>query len=147
MIRTRGSYKEEQDCIFWHLDKSYAEIEGINSSKPEKRFIVALKGSGTVFQDINEETRGNFLKVAEEAPYYYGHGLEGCSGDDEILKLFSAGKIIEGKEGYGSVHFAGKQGTIHAAPKMSSSRLILLITSHEHELSAQIPMKNTNLQK
>jgi hypothetical protein len=125
-IRSRESYQSEEDCMYWHLDKSEEEILGNSDNGKEKRFIIVLKGEGTEYQKINEEQRKTFMKVAEEAPYYYGHGLEGCKANDKINQLFRNQEKVFTKEQYGSVHIAGSNGALHAAPKDSESRLILL---------------------
>ena len=127
-IRSRESYQSEEDCMYWHLDKSEEEILGNSDNGKEKRFIIVLKGEGTEYQKINEEQRKTFMKVAEEAPYYYGHGLEGCKANDKINQLFRNQEKVFTKEQYGSVHIAGSNGALHAAPKDSESRLILLLT-------------------
>ena len=127
-IRSRESYQSEEDCMYWHLDKSEDEILGNSDNGKEKRFIMVLKGDGTAYQKINEEQRETFIKVAEEAPYYYGHGLDGCKTNDEINQLFRNQEKVLTKEQYGSLHIAGSNGAIHAAPKESESRLILLLT-------------------
>ena len=127
-IRSRESYQSEEDCMYWHLDKSEDEILGNSDNGKEKRFIMVLKGDGTAYQEINEEQRATFIKVAEEAPYYYGHGLDGCKTNDKINQLFRNQEKVLIKEQYGSVHIAGSNGAIHAAPKESESRLILLLT-------------------
>ena len=127
-IRSRESYESKEDCLYWHLDKSEGEVSGNSDNGEEKRFIMVLKGNGTVYQNINEEMRGEFMKVAEEAPYYYGHGLDGCKAHDEINQLFRNQEKVFTKEQYGSVHIAGSNGAMHAAPKESESRLILLLT-------------------
>ena len=127
-IRSRESYQSEEDCMYWHLDKSEEEILGNSDNGKEKRFIIVLKGEGTEYQKINEEQRKTFMKVAEEAPYYYGHGLEGCKANDKINQLFRNQEKVFTKEQYGSVHIAGSNGAMHAAPKESESRLILLLT-------------------
>ena len=133
-IRSRESYQSEEDCMYWHLDKSHEEILGNSDNGEEKRFILVLKGEGTAYQKINEEQRETFMKVAEEAPYYYGHGLEGCKTYDEINQLFKDGELMRTKKQYGSVHIAGSNGAMHAAPKGSESRLILLITPKINKL-------------
>ena len=127
-IRSRESYQSEEDCMYWHLDKSEDEILGNSDNGKEKRFIMVLKGDGTAYQKINEEQRETFIKVAEEAPYYYGHGLDGCKTNDKINQLFRNQEKVLTKEQYGSLHIAGSNGAIHAAPKESESRLILLLT-------------------
>jgi len=127
-IRSRESYQSEEDCLYWHLDKSEEEILGNSNNVKEKRFIMVLKGKGTVYQKINKEQREVFMKVAKEAPYYYGHGLEGCKGNDEINQLFRDQEKVITKEQYGSVHMAGSNGAMHAAPKESEGRLIILLT-------------------
>jgi len=127
-IRSRESYQSEEDCMYWHLDKSKEEILGNSDNGKEKRFIIVLKGEGTAYQKINEEQRKTFMKVAEEAPYYYGHGLDGCKTNDKINQLFRNQEKVLIKEQYGSVHIAGSNGAMHAAPKESESRLILLLT-------------------
>ncbi len=127
-IRSRESYESEEDCMYWHLDKSEKEILRNSDSGKEKRFIMVLKGEGTVYQKINKEQRETFIKAAEEAPYYYGHGLEGCKGNDEINQLFRDQEKVATKEQYGSVHMAGGNGAMHAAPKESEGRLIILLT-------------------
>jgi hypothetical protein len=127
-IRSRESYKSEEDCMYWHLDKSEKEILRNSDSGKEKRFIMVLKGEGTVYQKINKEQRETFIKAAEEAPYYYGHGLEGCKANDEINQLFRDQEKVITKEEYGSVHIAGSNGAMHAAPKESEGRLIMLLT-------------------
>ena len=127
-IRSRESYKSEEDCMYWHLDKSEEEILGNSNNVKEKRFIMVLKGEGTSYQKISEEQRKAFIKVAEEAPYYYGHGLEGCKANDEINQLFRDQEKVTTKEEYGSVHIAGSNGAMHAAPKESEGRLIILLT-------------------
>jgi hypothetical protein len=127
-IRSRESYESEEDCMYWHLDKSEKEILRNSDSGKEKRFIMVLKGEGTVYQKINKEQRETFIKAAEEAPYYYGHGLEGCKGNDEINQLFRDQEKVATKEQYGSVHMAGSNGAMHAAPKESEGRLIILLT-------------------
>lgn len=127
-IRTRESYQSEEDCMYWHLDKSEREILGNCDNGEEKRFIMILKGEGTAYQKISEKQRETFMKVAEEAPYYYGHGLDGCKTHDEINHLFRNQEKVFTKEQYGSVHIAGSNGAMHAAPKESESRLILLLT-------------------
>lgn len=128
-IRSRESYESVEDCLYWHLDKSEGEVLGNSDNGEEKRFIMVLKGNGTVYQNINEEMREEFMKVAEEAPYYYGHGLDGCKAHDEINQLFRNQEKVFTKEQYGSVHIAGSSGAMHTAPKESESRLILLLTS------------------
>jgi len=127
-IRSRGSYESEEDCMYWHLDKSEEEILGNSNNVKEKRFIMVLKGEGTSYQKISEEQRKAFIKVAEEAPYYYGHGLEGCKANDGINQLFRDQEKVITKEEYGSVHIAGSNGAMHAAPKESEGRLIMLLT-------------------
>lgn len=127
-IRSRESYQSEEDCLYWHLDKSEEEILGNFNNVKEKRFIMVLKGEGTVYQAIGEEQREVFMKVAKEAPYYYGHGLEGCKTNDEINQLFRHQEKVATKEQYGSVHMAGSNGAMHAAPKESEGRLIILLT-------------------
>jgi hypothetical protein len=127
-IRSRESYQSEEDCLYWHLDKSEEEILGNFNNVKEKRFIMVLKGEGTVYQAIDEEQRETFIKVAKEAPYYYGHGLEGCKTNDEINQLFRDQEKVATKEQYGSVHMAGSNGAMHAAPKESEGRLIILLT-------------------
>jgi hypothetical protein len=127
-IRSRESYQSEEDCLYWHLDKSEEEILGNSNNVKEKRFIMVLKGEGTVYQAIGEEQREVFMKVAKEAPYYYGHGLEGCKTNDEINQLFRDQEKVATKEQYGSVHMAGSNGAMHAAPKESEGRLIILLT-------------------
>lgn len=127
-IRSRESYQSEEDCLYWHLDKSEEEILGNSDNVKEKRFIMVLKGEGTVYQKLNEEQREVFMKVAEEAPYYYGHGLEGCKINDEINQLFRDQEKVATKKQYGSVHMAGSNGAMHAAPKESGGRLIILLT-------------------
>jgi len=138
IIRTRDSY--DDGCTFWHLDKNQAEIDNKNfdyqqNDYQEKRFIVPLKGAGTIYHKMNDTVRENFLKVAEEAPYYYGHVLDGCHLDDEISKLFDIKDAEVTKEGHGAVHIAGSRGAVHAAPKSSSNRLILLITDLEKRIT------------
>jgi hypothetical protein len=127
-IRSRESYESEEDCLYWHLDKSEGEVSGNSDNREEKRFIMVLKGNGTVYQKINEKMRGEFMKIAEEAPYYYGHGLDGCKTNDKINQLFKYGEEVETKEQDGSIHIAGSNGAMHAAPKESEGRLILLLT-------------------
>ena len=68
------------------------------------------------------------MKEAEEALYYYGHGIEGCESNDKINQLFKNRELIKTEEHYGSVHIAGSNGAMHAAPGESDSRLILLLT-------------------
>ncbi len=48
-------YQSEEDCMYWHLDKSEDEILGNSDNGKEKRFIMVLKGDGTAYQEINEE--------------------------------------------------------------------------------------------
>jgi hypothetical protein len=127
-IRSRESYQSEEDCLYWHLDKSEEEALGNSNNVKEKRFIMVLKGEGTVYQAIGEEQRETFIKVAKEAPYYYGHGLEGCKTNDKINQLFRHQEKVATKEQYGSVHMAGSNGAMHAAPKESEGRLIILLT-------------------
>ena len=43
-IRSRESYQSEEDCLYWHLDKSEEEILGNSNNVKEKRFIMVLKG-------------------------------------------------------------------------------------------------------
>jgi len=127
-IRSRESYQSEEDCLYWHLDKSEEEILGNFNNVKEKRFIMVLKGEGTVYQAIGEEQREEFMKVAKEAPSFYGHGIKACKVDDGINQLFNQQETFITKSQYGSVHIAGYNGTIHAEPKESENRLILLLT-------------------
>ena len=127
-IRIREGYKNEDDCLYWHLDKSKNEILGQKEENKEKRFLITLKGEGTRYKKIDDVARVSFMKEAEEAPYYYGHGIEGCKSNDKINQLFKKGELIKTEEHYGSVHIAGSNGAMHAAPEESESRLILLIT-------------------
>jgi hypothetical protein len=127
-IRSREGYQSEEDCMYWHLDKSEDEILGNSDNGKEKRFIMVLRGEGTAYQEISDEQRMVFMKIAEEAPYYYGHGLDGCKANDKINQIFKNQEAVATLERYGSVHIAGSNGAMHAAPKDSKSRLILLLT-------------------
>lgn len=127
-IRIREDYKNEDDCLYWHLDKSENEILGQKEENKEKRFLITLKGDGTIYQKIDDVARASFMKEAEKALYYYGHGIEGCKSNDKINQLFKNGELIKTEEHYGSVHIAGSNGAMHAAPGESDSRLILLLT-------------------
>jgi len=127
-IRIREDYKNEDDCLYWHLDKSKSEILGQQEENKEKRFLITLKGDGTIYQKIDDVARASFMKEAEEALYYYGHGIEGCKSNDKINQLFKKGELIKTEEHYGSVHIAGSNEAMHAAPGESEGRLILLLT-------------------
>lgn len=127
-IRIRPPYNSDEDCFFWHLDKSQNEVLGIFDDDKEIRFIIPLIGSGTVYKKITQQQRSDFMKIATDNIHYYGHGLVGCEIDDEISTLLNSNEIKEAQPGYGSVHIAGSKGAMHAAPKKSGHRLILLIT-------------------
>ena len=127
-IRIREDYKNEDDCLYWHLDKSKSEILGQQEENKEKRFLITLKGDGTIYQKIDDVIRASFMKEAEEALYYYGHGIEGCKSNDKINQLFKNRELIKTEEHYGSVHIAGSNGAMHAARGESEGRLILLLT-------------------
>lgn len=128
-LRTRENYIEKNDCIFWHLDKTKQEVLGQQNTNKELRFIIPLKGSGTIYQNINITTRSKFLETSEEAPYYYGHGLDGCVNNDAILNLLNSSKTYKPEPNFGSVHVAGRNGAMHAAPEMSGNRFLLLVTT------------------
>jgi hypothetical protein len=127
-IRSMESYRSKENCMYWHLDKSKAEKLGNTDITKEKRFIIVLKGEGTLYKKISDEQREEFMKVAKEAPSFYGHGIKACKVDDGINQLFNQQETFITKSQYGSVHIAGYNGTIHAEPKESESRLILLLT-------------------
>ena len=130
-IRTKDTYNDTQNCTYWHLDKSHAEVLWEESIVKEKRFIIPLKGSLTRYQKITTETRSKFLSLACEYIYYYGHGPEGCVAGDEISSLLNSSKIYKPETGFGSVHVASRNGAMHAEPNESSDRLLLVITPIE----------------
>lgn len=127
-IRSIENYQSKENCMYWHLDKSKAEELGNPDITEEKRFIIVLKGQGTLYKKISDKQREDFIKLAEEGPSFYGHGIKACKADDGINQLFNQQETYITKSQYGSVHIAGYKGTIHTEPKESESRLILLLT-------------------
>ena len=124
-------------CFYWHIDKSHGEIleklditnHPIGHAKEQELFILPLKGEATLFQNINVSQREIFLSVANETEYFYGHNLGKCDASDSINVLFNGGHITSAPKWYGSVHIAGKNGTLHASPNESVSGRMLLFYS------------------
>ena len=127
-IRSIESYQSKENCMYWHLDKSQEEELRDPEITKEKRFIIVLKGQGTLYKKISDKQREDFIKLAEEGPSFYGHGIKACKADDGINQLFNQQETYITKSQYGSVHIVGYKGTIHTEPKESESRLILLLT-------------------
>jgi hypothetical protein len=128
-IRSIKEYSTEEDCIYWHIDKNQEKaLVNAEEALQEKRFLMVLKGKGTLYKEINEEQREEFRKIANEGPAFYGHGITKCRYNDAINQLFNNQETIIAKKHYGSVHKAGYEGAIHSEPKESESRLILLLT-------------------
>lgn len=143
ILRSEKQYNIDESsisnqCIYWHIDKSHGEIAEstdvaghlIGREKEQKLFIISLVGETTLYYHATNEQRQEFMSFANETAFFYGHNLpENCVDGDKINLLFDHEKIKSAQAGYGSVHIAGKQGSIHAAPVCSDhGRLILLIT-------------------
>lgn len=142
VLRTRTEYDSEENnnCIYWHIDKSHGEIRKseannsnfshpIGTKERQEIFIISLLGEPTIFQHINSQQRDEFFNFANETRFFYGHSsIESCIAQDGIDGLFHYKNSISSENGYGSVHIMGKTGTIHAAPPRSSARMLLLIT-------------------
>ena len=88
-----------------------------------------LKGESTVYSKIDSELRKEFLDIADDAEYYYGHGKVICKDGDDINLLLSDQVIEKGKIGYGNVHLASKNGAMHASPKESVEGRMLILTT------------------
>ena len=139
MLRTEGERHIDENnsinqCLYWHIDKSSQEIginiEGNQSVKKEKQmlFIISLIGESTVFHYSNDQQRRDFFNIANETVFFYGHTSR-CEVNDAVNQLFKYENINNAAFGYGSVHIAGKNGTVHAAPLESKDgRMLLLIT-------------------
>lgn len=130
-IRTRGEYKNEKDCIYWHLDKNHKEVYGKDGYGMEKRFIMPLIGVGTSYKKINDSSREKFITIAEEFSFYYGHSLSGCIKGDEISTLLTSSEVYKTEIGFGSVHVASTTGAMHAEPNDIGGRLLLIITTFQ----------------
>jgi hypothetical protein len=119
-IRSRDKYIEDLGCLYWHLDKDGMERGEETRAMNEKRFIIVLKGESTLYKQLSFEKKLEFLEYAEETPYYYGHGLDGCDDNDKINKLVGKSRVKSANYGFGAVHIPGKAGAIHAAPGSAS---------------------------
>jgi hypothetical protein len=127
-IRTKKAGFYEYSCVYWHLDKSQAEVIGEENVATERRFIIPLIGTGTFYQKITSAIRSEFLEIAEEYTRYYGHGLEDCVPGNKISFLLDASRIYKPEIGFGSVHVAARNGALHAEPNDNKDRLLLIIT-------------------
>lgn len=126
-------------CTYWHIDKSHGEIIQnndnifnfpISNELQQKVFIISLSGERTIYTKIDSQQREEFLHLANETMFFYGHSEQiNCTEQDHINQLFYQQKTFVASNGFGSVHFAGKHGSIHAAPTFfSNPRITLLIT-------------------
>lgn len=135
IIRTREPY-ESNGCSYWHIDKnrnqSLKDISSTNldmQSYGDKAFLVVLKGESTNYQKLEKQERQLFHKYANETSFYYGHTATECREDDKITNMFKGENTIAVKQGYGSVHKVGKEGSIHKEPSESLlGRILLVIT-------------------
>lgn len=114
-----------KDCNFWHIDKDFINDSG--NEKVSRRFVIPLVGNGTFYQKINSITRNQFFNYSSSLPGYWGHDYGECTGEDVISKIFSNRSFQITKSGYGSVHYLGLNGAMHAEPSISNSRLVLII--------------------
>lgn len=132
-----NSYPSNNPCLYWHIDKSHGEIAKIiepSEERPlskdleQKLFIIPLHGSTTLFYPATEQQKEEFFNIANETLFFYGH-TSPCSSQDNINRFFNNSNTQQTPNGQGSVHLAGKTGTLHSAPPPSQiPRIILLIT-------------------
>ncbi len=126
-------------CVYWHIDKSHGEIlqnndnvfnYPIGGEMIQKTFIISLAGSRTIYTEITTDQRGHFFDFANTTMFYYGHNIKlNCYESDQITQLFDKQSFSVAESSYGSVHFKGRNGSMHAAPTLFyNSRLVLLIT-------------------
>lgn len=126
-------------CLYWHIDKSHGEISKtippsqdhpISTDLEQKLFLIPLIGDATLFHPMSNQQRENFFDIANETLFFYGH-TSPCSIQDNINHLFNDNAIQQTPKGFGSIHLAGKTGTIHSAPASSQDpRILLLITPY-----------------
>lgn len=134
-METKQTYIPNE-CLFWHIDKSHSEIaknvnqfeHTLGNEEKQSFFIISLLGETTIYQNLDKYQRENFQHIANETTFFYGHSEGKCEVNDPINELFADKKSDQARPGYGSVHIAGKNGTIHSAPNSISQRMLILIT-------------------
>ena len=113
----------------WHIDKTIAEENNSVETSAEYVFIIALKGSSTLYHSIDDLTRSEFFQIANESSHSYGYDKNLYYIKDQGLdSLFNIEHSKSAHYGQGSVHLAGKlKGAVHSSPE-GEERMILIVT-------------------
>ena len=119
-----------QNCSYWHLDKARSEMGLGSSDDLEMRYVLIFKGERTQFKITDAQKKADFIKIAENDEYFWGHDENGCFEGDEINQLFANDQVKSPSEGYGSLHLPGANGAVHAVADASAAgRVLMVITT------------------
>jgi hypothetical protein len=119
-----------KNCSYWHLDKARSEMGVGSSDDLEMRYVLIFKGERTQFKITDAGKKADFIKIAENDEYFWGHDENGCFAGDAINQLFANDQVKSPGEGYGSLHLPGAGGAMHAVADASAAgRVLMVITT------------------
>jgi hypothetical protein len=119
-----------------HIDKTHQEMssnERNNSraySNNQYVFLLPLIGKTTMFFPVSAEKKVKFEQLAHET--FVSRGEAYSPNQMELNALFNSSEVYSPKLGYGSVHIAGQNGTIHAKPDTEGGRFIVTVIPNDH---------------
>lgn len=116
----------EFDIPRWHIDGKF--FENVNN-EIQSKFIMTVKGPGTLFCDANKEVRKEFFEN-----FKGNHEISQRQKLDEILK---SQKIIQLKNDQGAIFLVGdiNIAAIHSEPPFSEPRIFLsILPGHKYQI-------------
>lgn len=114
-----------------HIDKSHVDmlVSNLNLTatifSSEQSFLLPLIGESTIFFSVNSAQKVEFSKLTYET--FSTWGEYNSPYPEEINALFRGNKIYSPELGFGSIHFSGSNGTVHAKPYIHGERLVIKV--------------------
>lgn len=120
-----------------HVDKTQEEViikkyipeKQLNHDFKSTRYIATLIGEPTIYYLCPDYIKSEFLKYTFETESTYGE--YNSEYPHEIKKLMPSCQKLFAPKGYGSFHYTGYKGAIHARPFSHGVRLSLIVTPND----------------